>query len=70
MSFGDQRSDLAFSCLQEQTMMKARDWGPGLDRGQGLFAMAGVQTEAVADGTSRWHLEKMDFDDYMQIIHC
>lgn len=39
-------------------MLKAQDWGPGLD--QNLFGIAGVQTAAVVDGTPSRHLEKTD----------
>lgn len=41
-------------------MLKVRDLRPGLDLGRDLFGMGGVQTEAAADETSRWHLDKMD----------
>lgn len=46
-------------------MLKVRDRRPGLDQGRDLFGMGGVQTEAVADETPRWPLDKMDFYVYM-----
>lgn len=50
-------------------MLKAPDRHPGLDQGLDLFGMAGVQTEAVPDGTPRWHLVKMSYSSCYSVSH-